>query len=172
MLSDHPDSHSHADSTPTHFASSSSPESVEVPLTKDDLVEIGVCGKGQNGVVKKAIHLPTLTRVALKSHVIFDKGTRHQLKHELEAYLKLQSPYLVSFLGAYHDSGSIIMATEYMDQGSLQSFQRRKKDLLSDRVVVRHRVQGAVRPALPAHVPPGAPRRPSQTTFSSTARAR
>ena len=118
-----------------HHLSASSPDAVEVSLTKDDLVEIGICGKGQNGVVKKAIHLPTLTRVALKSHVIFDKGTRHQLRHELEAYVKLQSPYLVSFLGAYHDSGSIIMATEFMDQGSLQSFQKKKKEMLTERIV-------------------------------------
>ena len=110
-------------------------EVVEITLRKEDLVEIGVCGKGQNGVVRKAIHLLTLTRLALKTHVIYDKGTRHQLLHELTAYTKLQSPYLVSFLGAYHDSGSIIMATEYMELGSLQSFQRKKKEQLTVRVV-------------------------------------
>ena len=135
MLSDQPDLQDAAHAGGGHLPASTSPEGgVEVPLTKDDLVEIGICGKGQNGVVKKAIHLPTLTRVALKSHVIFDKSTRHQLRHELEAYLKLQSPYLVSFLGAYHDSGSIIMATEFMDQGSLQSFRIKKKDQLTERV--------------------------------------
>ena len=113
----------------------SSPDVVEQLLRKEDLVEIGICGKGQNGVVKKALHLPTLTRVALKTHVIYDKSTRHQLLHELTAYTRLQSQYLVSFLGAYHDSGSIIMATEFMDQGSLQSFQRKKSAQLDERIV-------------------------------------
>ena len=116
-------------------SAASSPDVVEQLLRKEDLVEIGICGKGQNGVVKKALHLPTLTRVALKTHVIYDKSTRHQLLHELTAYTRLQSQYLVSFLGAYHDSGSIIMATEFMDQGSLQSFQRKKAAQLNERIV-------------------------------------
>ena len=121
--------------TSSSTAPASSPDVVEQLLRKEDLVEIGICGKGQNGVVKKALHLPTLTRVALKTHVIYDKSTRHQLLHELTAYTRLQSQYLVSFLGAYHDSGSIIMATEFMDQGSLQSFQRKKAGQLNERIV-------------------------------------
>jgi len=96
-----------------------------VSLCKEDLVELEIIGRGQNGLVRKAVHLPTLTRVALKSMDIYEKSTRHQLLHELHAYSGLNSPYLVSFLGAYHDSGRIFLASEYMDCGSLSHFVHR-----------------------------------------------
>ena len=57
--------------------------------------------------------------------VVLLQGTRHQLLHELTAYAALSSPYLVSFLGAYHEAGVITVASEYMDLGSLQSFIKR-----------------------------------------------
>lgn len=94
-------------------------------LSKEDLVELEIIGRGQNGNVRKAVHLPTLTRVALKSMDIYEKGTRHQLLHELHAFSGLNSPHLISFLGAYHDSGRIFLATEYMDCGSLSHFAHR-----------------------------------------------
>jgi len=101
------------------------PPPQEVSLCKEDLVELEIIGRGQNGLVRKAVHLPTLTRVALKSMDIYEKSTRHQLLHELHAYSGLNSPYLVSFLGAYHDSGRIFLASEYMDCGSLSHFVHR-----------------------------------------------
>jgi len=102
--------------------SSSPPSHREHALRASDLCTLGVIGKGQNGVVLKAIHLPSLTRVALKSIYAHDRGTRHQLLHELTAYLKFDSPFLLSFLGAYHEDGIIFLATEYMDAGSLSQF--------------------------------------------------
>jgi len=91
-------------------------------LKAEDLFTLGVIGKGQNGSVLKAIHLPTLTRVALKSIYAHDRSTRHQLLHELTAYLHFDSPFLVSFLGAYYAHDLIVLATEYMDKGSLSAF--------------------------------------------------
>ena len=94
----------------------------EHSLSKEDLFTLGVIGKGQNGQVLKAIHLPSLTRVALKSVYAHDRSTRHQLLHELTAYLLFDSPFLVSFLGAYYEHDVIILATEFADHGSLQRF--------------------------------------------------
>ena len=94
----------------------------EFALSKSDVYKLGTIGRGQNGSVIKAIHLPTLTRVALKTMNVFEKGARHQLIKELTAYAGLSSPYLVRFLGAFHDQGQITIASEYMDCGSLQGF--------------------------------------------------
>ena len=86
--------------------SSPSSSSSTIYLSKNDLVSLSVIGRGQNGVVLKAIHLPTLTLCALKTMSVYDRGTRHQLLHELSVYTKLTSPFLVAFLGAYHDGGN------------------------------------------------------------------
>ena len=111
------------------------PSVPSISLNKHDLVRLGVIGKGQNGQVYKAIHVPTLTRVALKSMNIYEKSTRHQLLHELTAYAALSSPYLVSFLGAYHEAGVITVASEYMDCGSLQSFIKRYGCISEERLL-------------------------------------
>ena len=126
------------DSSPVDSSSTPAPFSSAVPtisLNKHDLIRLGVIGKGQNGQVYKAIHLPTLTRVALKAMNIYEKSTRHQLLHELTAYSDLSSPYLVSFLGAYHEAGMITVASEYMDMGSLQSFVKRYGCIRDERLL-------------------------------------
>eukprot|EP00456_Euglypha_rotunda_P037953 TRINITY_DN29143_c0_g2_i1.p1 TRINITY_DN29143_c0_g2~~TRINITY_DN29143_c0_g2_i1.p1 ORF type:complete len:161 (+),score=25.59 TRINITY_DN29143_c0_g2_i1:278-760(+) len=47
---------------------------------------------------------------------------------ELKAYANLRSPYILSFLGAYFDpaEGTIALASEYMDCGSLQKIVEEK----------------------------------------------
>ena len=128
------------ESSPTDGSSSAASPSYSsvvptISLNKHDLIRLGVIGKGQNGQVYKAIHLPTLTRVALKTMNIYEKGTRHQLLHELTAYSDLSSPYLVSFLGAYHEAGMITVASEYMDMGSLQAFVKRYGCIRDERLL-------------------------------------
>ena len=91
-------------------------------LRAEDLVEMGDIGSGQHGSVRKALHLPSLTLVALKTMNVYDRDARHQLCHELKTFSKLNSDHLVSFLGAYHRDGQIIMGSEYMDCGSLLGF--------------------------------------------------
>ena len=91
-------------------------------LRAEDLVEMGDIGAGQHGVVRKALHLPSLTLVALKTMSMYDRDARHQLYKELKAFSKLHSDHLVSFLGAYHRDGQVIMGSEYCDCGSLLTF--------------------------------------------------
>ena len=91
-------------------------------LRSDDLVEMCDIGSGQHGSVRKALHLPSLTRVALKRMSVFDRDARHQFYKELKTFSKLRSEHLVCFLGAFHDDGHITMGSEYMDCGSLTDF--------------------------------------------------
>lgn len=53
---------------------------------------------------------------------IFDRDKRHQLLNDLKVFLKgkFVSPYLVSFFGAYFDEGTVKIAIELMDMGSLR----------------------------------------------------
>jgi serine/threonine protein kinase len=107
-------------------------------LSREDLVELEMIGRGQNGIVRKAVHLPTLTRVALKSMDVYDKSTRHQLLHELHAYSGLSSSSLIRLLGAYHDSGVIYLASEYMDLGSLTHCMKRQGGWIGEEGVLKH----------------------------------
>ena len=91
-------------------------------LRAEDLVEMGDIGTGQHGSVRKALHLPSLTRVALKTINVFDRDSRHQLLKELRTYSRLRCDQLVGFLGAYHRDGQTILASEYCDCGSLKQF--------------------------------------------------
>lgn len=105
-------------------------------ISASDLVICGQIGRGQNGPVFKALHLPTLTRVALKHMNVHERGTRHQLLKELSAFSKFNSQciYLSSFLGAFYDDGNITIAGYYMDAGSLQSFVKRHAKPLEKRL--------------------------------------
>jgi hypothetical protein len=46
-----------------------------------------------------------MSLVALKTMNAHDKGTRHQSIKELTAFAALDSPFVVSFLGAYLHKG-------------------------------------------------------------------
>jgi len=99
-------------------------DDVRRPLSADDLYDMGVVGKGICGSVSKALHFPSLSCFALKRINVYQQDTRRQLLHELKAYSALKNDNIVSFLGAYFDSnrGDIVMASEFMDCGSLAGF--------------------------------------------------
>lgn len=95
------------------------PASLGIELRLNDLVRLGEIGRGANGAVHKAVHLPTLKIVALKSVSIFDKDERHQFLQELHAFLNVQSTQCVKFVGACFAEGMITMALEYLNRGSI-----------------------------------------------------
>lgn len=111
---------------------------VALSLRREDLIQLEVIGRGQNGHVRKALHLPTMSRVALKTMDVYDKSMRHQLVHELHAFSGLESDYLIRLIGAYHESGVIYLATEYMDCGSLTHCMKRHGGLISDELILKH----------------------------------
>jgi len=104
------------------FSSIGTPLSGTLKLNGSRFVMIGSgLGRGNSGSVAKAISLEDHRVYALKSVGVYDKENRAQLIKELDAYYALQSPYLVTFHGAFYDQGSIYFVLEYMNRGSLQS---------------------------------------------------
>ena len=90
-------------------------------LQKDDLEIQQVIGNGACGYVYKAIHKPTGKALALKSINAFDKPKRHQLINDLRLLQKNNCSFLVEFCGALFEEGSVKVALEYMDMGSLKN---------------------------------------------------
>ena len=110
---------------------------------KQNLLMLSTLGQGASGVVYKAIHVPTMRLVAVKSIPVFDASKRHHMVKELKAlYANLvpidhgthgtpgamhasgvaPCPFIVSFFDAYINpsEGNLAMVQEYMDGGSLQ----------------------------------------------------
>lgn len=89
------------------------------PVKLEDLT-LDVCiGSGNSGNVHKAMHKPTQKILAVKEISVFEEPKRKQILKELETLYSANSPYLVSFYGAFYHEGTIYIALEYMDGGSL-----------------------------------------------------
>lgn len=89
-------------------------------LVEEDL-ELGeILGNGASGYVYAAVHKPTGRKVALKRINVFDKGKRHQLINDLRSLSKHDCPFLIQFFGAMFDEGSVKVALELMNIGSLK----------------------------------------------------
>jgi len=76
-------------------------------------------GQGASGYVQKAVHKPSGTPLAIKSINVYDKHKRHQLVNDLKALHASNCEYLVQLYGAYFDEGTVKVALECMDIGSL-----------------------------------------------------
>jgi serine/threonine protein kinase len=85
----------------------------------NDLLDLGSVGKGACGVVRRALHMPSLRIVASKQINIFDNDKRHQLIKELKALGAVHSPYIVGFMSAFYNEGSITLLLEYANRHSL-----------------------------------------------------
>lgn len=92
-------------------------------LTEADLIygDDNILGNGASGYVYLATHRMTGQKMALKSINVFDTGKRHQLINDLRSLKEHNCPFLVQFLGALFDDGTVKVALEYMDMGSLKS---------------------------------------------------
>jgi hypothetical protein len=88
-------------------------------LNASDFLELGNVGRGCCGVVRRALHVPSLRVVALKEINIYDKEKRHQFIKELSALGSVASPYIVGFAGAFHNEGSCTVLLEYANRHSL-----------------------------------------------------
>lgn len=85
-----------------------------------DELELGeIIGRGSSSVVIYGIHAPTGTPLALKIINLFDRGKREQLIREIATLYDAQCPNLITFYGAFYREGTITIALEYMDGGSL-----------------------------------------------------
>jgi hypothetical protein len=93
-------------------------------FSSSTLTEVRVLGKGASGTVLLCHHAPSDSLVAVKVISVHDRAKRQQLIQELQGYSgerQLDSPYVVRFLGAFYEQGSVRLGLEYMDRGSLQS---------------------------------------------------
>lgn len=90
----------------------------------EDLELTEVLGSGSSGIVHKAIHKPTKQVLALKDINVFEEAKRKQIFKELEALYASTCEHLVSFYGAFFSEGSISIALEYMDGGSIDDIYR------------------------------------------------
>jgi len=88
-------------------------------LRYEDLRIGEMIGRGACSIVLRAVHGPTGTPVALKVINLFDRSKREQLIREIVTLYDAQCPSLITFYGAFYREGSITIALEYMDGGSL-----------------------------------------------------
>lgn len=103
-----------------NFGQNNSPDEIR-GVTKKNVVEISVLGRGAGGVVTEAIHFPSLTVVAVKNVDSTDKSKRSQLIRELYVLRSIVSPHLIAYYGTIAGERNIKVILECMDRGSLQS---------------------------------------------------
>lgn len=103
------------------LASGGGSSSVEggAQLNPSDFRELGAVGKGACGIVRRALHVPSLRVYALKEINIYDKEKRRQFVRELQSLGCIASPYIVGFAGAWYAEGSITLILEYANRLSL-----------------------------------------------------
>lgn len=58
--------------------------------------------------------------MALKSINVYDTGKRQQLINDLRSLQAHTCPFLVQFLGAVFSQGTVKIALEFMDMGTLK----------------------------------------------------
>ncbi|KAJ8606844.1 hypothetical protein MRB53_040654 [Persea americana] len=98
----------------------------KLDLKNDDLTFMSELGSGNGGTVTKVLHEKSKTIMAKKVVFIDAKPTvRKQILRELQILHECNSPYIVSFYGAYLAEPHINMCMEYMDCGSLDSICKR-----------------------------------------------
>jgi mitogen-activated protein kinase kinase 1 len=88
-------------------------------LLYEELVIGEMIGRGCSSIVLHGVHEPTGTLLALKVINLFDRSKREQLIREIITLYDAQCPNLITFYGAFYREGSITIALEYMDGGSI-----------------------------------------------------
>ena len=114
-----------ADSASPSLSPANGSVSLGMELQLSDLVRLSELGAGASGTVVKALHVPSLKLVALKTVSVFDKQDRHQLVKELNAFSTATGAHILEFVGACFSEGSCTMALELMNRGSLEQLVQR-----------------------------------------------
>ncbi|SMQ45385.1 unnamed protein product [Zymoseptoria tritici ST99CH_3D7] len=92
----------------------------------EDLEVVKELGSGNGGTVSKVRHKGWNILMARKIiHVEAKKEVRKRIVRELQIMHECNSPYIVSFYGAFmNEANDVTMCMEYMDVGSLDSISR------------------------------------------------
>jgi serine/threonine protein kinase len=88
-------------------------------VKQTDFERKSIIGQGSSSIVYKVIHKQTQTILAMKDISVFDAEKRRQIIKELEALYSSNCIHLVGFYGAFYMEGSISIALEFMEGGSL-----------------------------------------------------
>ncbi|KAI3386998.1 hypothetical protein SNEBB_004805 [Seison nebaliae] len=100
--------------------------SVGNEIKSNDFKTVCEVGAGNGGFVNKVIH--TKSKVILARKIIrleVREKERNRIVNELEVLHKCNSPYIIGFFGAFHDSCELSILMEYMDGGSLDQLLRK-----------------------------------------------
>ncbi|KAI9012777.1 kinase-like domain-containing protein [Gaertneriomyces semiglobifer] len=101
-------------------------QETKLELKLDDMDILQELGAGNGGTVHKVLHRPSNKIMARKViHVDADKKVRKQILRELQIMHKCNSPYIVSFYGAFINEGDISICMEYMNLGSLDNIYKK-----------------------------------------------
>ncbi|RKP05393.1 kinase-like domain-containing protein [Thamnocephalis sphaerospora] len=99
---------------------------LKLDLRPEDLQVIEELGAGNGGTVSKVMHMPTRVIMAKKNiHVEMQPQVKKQVLRELEILHHCDSPYIVSFFGAFLSEPDVCMCMEHMDVGSLDAIYRK-----------------------------------------------
>ncbi|KIY62835.1 kinase-like protein [Cylindrobasidium torrendii FP15055 ss-10] len=89
-------------------------------MRAEDLDIMEELGHGNYGSVRRALHKPTQTFMAIKeTRLALDKDADQRIVRELEILHNARSAHIIDFHGAFTAEGSIYSLIEYMDAGSL-----------------------------------------------------
>ncbi|EPY49372.1 STE/STE7 protein kinase Wis1 [Schizosaccharomyces cryophilus OY26] len=89
-------------------------------INMSEIIKLAELGKGNYGVVYKALHRPSGVTMAVKEiRLSLEEATFNQILMELDILHKATSPYIVDFYGAFFVEGSVFICMEYMDVGSM-----------------------------------------------------
>ncbi|OKL63020.1 hypothetical protein UA08_02040 [Talaromyces atroroseus] len=93
----------------------------KLDLRSEDLITLKEVGAGNGGTVAKVMHATTKVVMARKIiRVDAKENVRKQILRELQVGHDCNSPYIVTFYGAFqNESRDIVLCMEYMDCGSL-----------------------------------------------------
>ncbi|KAL1962768.1 hypothetical protein VTN77DRAFT_9222 [Rasamsonia byssochlamydoides] len=93
----------------------------KLDLRSEDLITLKELGAGNGGTVSKVMHATTKVIMARKIiRVDAKENVRKQILRELQVGHDCNSPYIVTFYGAFqNESRDIVLCMEYMDCGSL-----------------------------------------------------
>ncbi|KAJ3254501.1 MAP kinase kinase (MEK) [Boothiomyces macroporosus] len=96
------------------------PKSLQLDLKPEDIVTLVELGSGAGGTVSKIIHVEAKNSV------------RKQILRELQFLHKCNSPYIVSFYGAFLFEGDISICMEFMNCGSLDQVYKKTGNVPED----------------------------------------
>lgn len=82
-------------------------------------------GRGASSTCRKATHKPSSTTMALKIINMDDANKRKQLVTELRTLVGASCKQFVNMLDAFFHDGTVYIALEYMDGGSIDNIQKK-----------------------------------------------